>query len=56
MAHEDEVTSDSDESITLNELEDAYIELEKHFKRLRKSYSNLVKEHVVTLKLMSYSK
>ena len=45
MAHEDDVKSNSDEIITFDELGDAYIELENDFKRLRKSYSSLKKEH-----------
>ena len=44
-AHEAKVKSDSDEIITFDELGDAYIELENDFKRLRKSYSSLKKEH-----------
>jgi len=37
MANEDEVISGSEEIITFDELEDAYVELEKDFKKSRKS-------------------
>ena len=45
-AHEDEVISDSEEPFTLEESENAYIELEKDFKKSRKSCFSLKKEHI----------
>ena len=57
MANESEVGSDSEEIIIFNELEDAYEELEKDFKKLKKVTLVLRRSmHVVTLKLMELLK